>query len=78
MLDHLATDETLLLAFAAHAGHDPADIVKARDMLSPPRQAVVINGRVKGLERLPPVARNSTVNRSLPWFGLCLNAQTRT
>lgn len=39
ILDHLAADETLLLAFAAHAGQNPEDIVKARDILSPPPQA---------------------------------------
>ena len=36
ILDHLASDETLLLAFAEHAGQDPEAIAKARDILSPP------------------------------------------
>ncbi|MGQ0445592.1 MAG: DUF3572 domain-containing protein [Beijerinckiaceae bacterium] len=36
ILDHLAADETLLLKFAAHAGHEPALIARARDILSPP------------------------------------------
>lgn len=36
VLDHLAADETLLLAFAANAGQDPALIAAARDCLSPP------------------------------------------
>ncbi len=36
ILDHLASDEKLLLAFAAHAGHNPEAIAKARDILSPP------------------------------------------
>ncbi|HYP58117.1 MAG TPA: DUF3572 domain-containing protein [Beijerinckia sp.] len=35
ILDHLASDESLLLAFAANAGHDPATIAKARERLSP-------------------------------------------
>ncbi|HET6379110.1 MAG TPA: DUF3572 domain-containing protein [Methylocella sp.] len=34
ILDYLASDEPLLLAFAASAGHDPADVMRARDMLS--------------------------------------------
>jgi hypothetical protein len=34
--DHLASDESLLLAFAATTGHAPAMIAKARDILSPP------------------------------------------
>ncbi|HUB63673.1 MAG TPA: DUF3572 domain-containing protein [Methylocella sp.] len=38
ILDHLAADEPLLLAFAAHAGHDPGDIAKAREILSPPAE----------------------------------------
>ena len=42
ILDHLAADEKLLLAFAAHAGQNPEDIVKARDILSPPSAGVVI------------------------------------
>ena len=36
ILDHLASDERLLLAFAATTGHAPATIAKARDILSPP------------------------------------------
>ena len=36
VLDHLASDETLLLAFAANAGHDPVDIDRARQMLAGP------------------------------------------
>ena len=35
ILDYLASDESLLLAFAAKAGHAPATIAKARDILSP-------------------------------------------
>ncbi|PNE12369.1 MAG: hypothetical protein CR217_03920 [Beijerinckiaceae bacterium] len=38
ILDHLASDESLLLAFAARAGHAPATIAKARDILSPPAE----------------------------------------
>ena len=38
VLDHLAADKSLLLAFAANAGHDPALIAKARDILSPPAE----------------------------------------
>lgn len=37
VLEHLASDETLLLAFAANAGHDPADIDRARQMLAGPQ-----------------------------------------
>ena len=37
-LDHLASDEKLLLAFAAHAGHDPSVIAKAREILAPPAE----------------------------------------
>lgn len=37
VLDHLASDETLLLAFAANAGHDPTDIDRARQMLAGPQ-----------------------------------------
>jgi hypothetical protein len=36
VLDHLASDERLLLAFAAHAGQDASLVVQARDTLSPP------------------------------------------
>ena len=38
ILDHLASDERLLLAFAASTGHAPATIAKARDILSPPAE----------------------------------------
>lgn len=38
ILDHLAADESLLLAFAANSGHAPATIAKARDILSPPEE----------------------------------------
>jgi hypothetical protein len=38
VLDHLAGDEALLLAFAANAGRDPSIIAKARDWLSPPAE----------------------------------------
>jgi len=38
VLDHLAADEALLLAFSANAGQDPALIEKARDALSPPAE----------------------------------------
>jgi hypothetical protein len=37
VLDHIASDEKLLLAFAAHAGQKPEDIAKAREVLSPSR-----------------------------------------
>jgi hypothetical protein len=33
VLDHLAGDEALLIAFAAHAGIDPADVGRARAAL---------------------------------------------
>lgn len=36
ILDYLASDEPLLLAFAAHVGHDPADVMRARDALTGP------------------------------------------
>jgi hypothetical protein len=36
ILDHVASEETLLLAFAAHAGIAPADVAKARIILSGP------------------------------------------
>jgi hypothetical protein len=35
ILDYVAGDESLLVAFAANAGHDPSTIAKARDRLSP-------------------------------------------
>jgi hypothetical protein len=38
ILDHLAADETLLLAFSAHAGQNPEVISKAREILSPPAE----------------------------------------
>ena len=38
VLDHLASDESLLLAFAANTRHAPATIAKARDMLSAPAE----------------------------------------
>ena len=38
ILDHLASDESLLLAFAANTGHAPATIAKARGILSPPAE----------------------------------------
>jgi hypothetical protein len=37
VLDHLVTDESLLLAFAANGAHDPADIERARQVLAGPR-----------------------------------------
>jgi hypothetical protein len=36
ILDHLASDEKLLLAFAAHTGHDVSLVVQAHETLSPP------------------------------------------
>ncbi|SFK12460.1 DUF3572 domain-containing protein [Methylocapsa palsarum] len=36
VLDHLASDEALLLAFAANSGRDPLLVAKARASLSPP------------------------------------------
>jgi hypothetical protein len=36
VLDHLASDEPTLLAFAEKSGHEPAAIVRARAVLSPP------------------------------------------
>ncbi len=39
VLDHLAADEALLLAFAANAGQDPVLVAKARAYLSPPEVA---------------------------------------
>jgi hypothetical protein len=38
VLDHLASDEAVLLAFAAKSGHEPAAIVRAREVLSPPAE----------------------------------------
>jgi hypothetical protein len=38
ILDHLASDESLLLAFAANTGRAPVTIAKARDILSPPAE----------------------------------------
>lgn len=40
VLDFLASDEALLLAFAANAGRDPAAILKARHVLVPPEESV--------------------------------------
>lgn len=39
ILDHLAADETLLLAFAANSGREPVSIAKARDCLSPRQES---------------------------------------
>ncbi len=36
VLDHLASDESALLTFAAKSGHEPAAIARARDVLSLP------------------------------------------
>ena len=36
VLDHLVSDESLLLAFAAHHGTDPAKILQARNRLAGP------------------------------------------
>jgi hypothetical protein len=36
VLDHLAADEPLLLAFAAAQGINPAAVIRARDALSGP------------------------------------------
>ncbi|WP_395666411.1 DUF3572 domain-containing protein [Methylocella sp.] len=40
VLDFLAGDESLLLAFAANAGRDPAEITRARETLAPRGEAV--------------------------------------
>jgi len=37
VLEHLASDETLLLACTANARHDPADTDRARQMLAGPQ-----------------------------------------
>jgi Protein of unknown function (DUF3572) len=34
VLDHVASDEALLVAFAGHSGFDPEDIGRARDVLA--------------------------------------------
>jgi hypothetical protein len=34
VLDHVASEESLLLAFAEHAGIDPAEVARARDALA--------------------------------------------
>jgi hypothetical protein len=34
VLDHVASDESLLMAFAGEAGIDPADIARARQVLA--------------------------------------------
>ncbi|QBR72489.1 DUF3572 domain-containing protein [Beijerinckiaceae bacterium] len=39
VLDHLGSDETLLLAFAGQSGHDPSVIAAARELLSRPAEA---------------------------------------
>lgn len=39
VLDHLAGDESLLLAFAANSGIDPAHVQRARAILSPSSEA---------------------------------------
>ena len=39
VLDYLASDESLLLAFAANSCIDPAQIQRARAILSPPSEA---------------------------------------
>jgi hypothetical protein len=36
VLDHLASDEALLLSFAANAGHPPEAVLSARNSLQPP------------------------------------------
>ena len=36
VLDHLADDESLLVAFAANAGRDPTEVLAARARLGPP------------------------------------------
>ena len=38
ILDHLASDEQLLLAFSAHARQHPEAIAEAREILSPPTE----------------------------------------
>ncbi|WP_026606405.1 DUF3572 domain-containing protein [Methylocapsa acidiphila] len=35
VLDHLAADEPMLLAFAANGGHDPSIVARARERLAP-------------------------------------------
>jgi hypothetical protein len=37
VLDHIAGEETLLIGFAAAAGHDPRDIARAREILGGPQ-----------------------------------------
>jgi hypothetical protein len=39
VLDHLASDEPLLLAFAANHGLDPAEVMRAWAALADPREA---------------------------------------
>jgi len=34
VLDHVAGDEALLVAFAGHSGIDPAEVARARDVLA--------------------------------------------
>jgi hypothetical protein len=38
VLEHLASDEGLLLTFAAQAKQNPEEIAKARELLSPPSE----------------------------------------
>jgi hypothetical protein len=45
ILDHLASDESLLLAFAANAGHAPATIAKAGRIVAPGGDAVTVAAR---------------------------------
>ncbi|VTZ26867.1 conserved hypothetical protein [Methylocella tundrae] len=40
VLDFLASNEALLLAFAANAGRDPAAILRARHVLAPPEEMI--------------------------------------
>jgi hypothetical protein len=41
VLDHVAGDETLLLALAEHCGIDPEDVARARDILARTRPEVL-------------------------------------
>ncbi|MDB5509112.1 MAG: hypothetical protein JWL93_1581 [Hyphomicrobiales bacterium] len=36
VLDHITSDQTLIMDFAAEAGRDPADVAAARDVLAGP------------------------------------------
>ncbi|VFU07751.1 protein of unknown function [Methylocella tundrae] len=40
VLDFLASNEALLLAFAANAGRDPAAVLRARHLLAPPEEMI--------------------------------------